>query len=251
MYSVLLGAPYGDISQENYLAGALLFDRNNSSLAVSSLLNSPYVFKDMFSLEQNGKLEALKSSDPTQDIDFNVDFDPQGRLAIDIQNAALGRYLGRVYYNINEASDISLELTEGLNYSITQRGEDAFIKNPAGIEVFRAYESGRFERRAGSYVLLDQTYEGTGIQLLLKNGEDTYAKMRISGDFRLDVTRDTTLLAPKFQTLENTLIVHLASDQYSSRRVESDANTTALKFYYQDPFAAKYQLNEFHNTDTL
>ena len=79
---------------------------------MSSLLNTPYVFKDMFSLEQNGKLEALKNSHPTQDIDFNVDFDPQGRLAIDIQNTALGRYLGRVYYNMNEASDISLELIE-------------------------------------------------------------------------------------------------------------------------------------------
>lgn len=89
MYSVLLGAPYGDISQENYLAGSLLFDRNNSSLAVSSLLNTPYVFKDMFSIEQNGKLEALKSSDPTQDIDFTVDFDAQGRIAIDVHNAAL------------------------------------------------------------------------------------------------------------------------------------------------------------------
>lgn len=43
----------------------------------------------MFSIEQNGKLEALKSSDPTQDIDFTVDFDTQGRIAIDIHNAAL------------------------------------------------------------------------------------------------------------------------------------------------------------------
>lgn len=43
----------------------------------------------MFSLEQNGKLEALKNSDPTQDIDFSVDFDPQGRLAVDVHNAAL------------------------------------------------------------------------------------------------------------------------------------------------------------------
>ena len=75
--------------------------------------------------------------------------------------------------------------------------------------------------------------------------------MRISGNFRLDVTRDPSLLAPKFQSLENTLIVHLASDQYSSRRVQSDAHTSAVKFYYQDPFAAKNQLNEFHNTDTL
>ena len=48
-----------------------------------------------------------------------------------------------------------------MSYSVTQRGEDVFVKNPAGIEVFRAYESGVFERRAGTYVVVDQTYEGT------------------------------------------------------------------------------------------
>lgn len=99
-------------------------------------------------------------------------------------------------------------------------------------------------------MVLDQSYEGIGSQFLLKNGEDIYAKMRVSGDFRLDVTRDTSLLQAKFQNLENTLIVHLASDQYSSRRVQSDATMSAIKFYYQDPFAAKYELDQFHNNDT-
>jgi len=61
IYSVLYGAQYGDISQENYLAGALLFDRENSSLAVSSILNSPYAFQDVFSLEKNGALQSIAS----------------------------------------------------------------------------------------------------------------------------------------------------------------------------------------------
>lgn len=50
IYSVLLGAPYGDISQENYLAGSLIFDSENRSLAVTSLLNNPYKFSDILSL---------------------------------------------------------------------------------------------------------------------------------------------------------------------------------------------------------
>lgn len=117
MYSVLLGAPYGDISQENYLAGSLLFDRENSSLAVTSLLNTPYVFEDVFHIEQNGKIGALQSGDITQEIDFLVDFDAEGRLTFDIYNAALEKYIGKVYYNITESSDIALSLTESLGYS--------------------------------------------------------------------------------------------------------------------------------------
>lgn len=44
IYSVLFGAPYGDVTQENYLASALLFDPENRSLAVSSILNNAYSF---------------------------------------------------------------------------------------------------------------------------------------------------------------------------------------------------------------
>jgi hypothetical protein len=33
--------------------------------------------------------------------------------------------------------------------------------------------------------------------------------------------------------------------------VQSDEDSRSLKLYYQDPFASKYTLNDFHNNDTI
>lgn len=102
IYSVLLGAPYGDITQENYLASALLFDRNNRSLAVTSLLNDPYRFEDVVSFSQKGNIRNISgSADITQDIEMRVDTDDQNRLSLNITNAALGNYIGTAYYTFD------------------------------------------------------------------------------------------------------------------------------------------------------
>ncbi len=248
LYSVLLGAPYWDVSKEDYLAGALLFDRNNSSLAVTSLLNSPYKFYDVFSLEKNGLLSAIRSWDITQDIEFYTDFDEEGRLTVEINNAALSNYIGKIYYNIDERSDISVDVEESLGYSLTLVWEDAIVKNPTGKIVFIARESWRFERKSWIYVELDTEYIWPWIQVFLKSWEDTIGRMRISWDFATNITRDTNILKNKLSLLDNTLVVYLHSNQYSSREEYSDTNTSLLKFYYQDPFADKYSLNQFHNT---
>jgi len=41
------------------LAGALLFDKNNRSLAVTSLLNNPYNHKDALTLLEEGVLSKV------------------------------------------------------------------------------------------------------------------------------------------------------------------------------------------------
>jgi len=90
----------------------LLFDRENSSLAVSSLLNSPYAFQDVFSLEENGALQSIASGDITQDIQFDTHLDSEGRIIIDVNNEALSSYIGRIYYNISALSDINFSIHE-------------------------------------------------------------------------------------------------------------------------------------------
>jgi len=69
MYTTLLGAPYGDITQENYLAGNLLFQNDNRALAVTSLLNNPYDYNDIIQITPKSGIHFVQSSsDLTQDI---------------------------------------------------------------------------------------------------------------------------------------------------------------------------------------
>jgi len=53
----------------------MLFDRNNSSLAVTSLLNNPYSYSDSLSLERNGNIRVENTRDLTQDINLRTDID--------------------------------------------------------------------------------------------------------------------------------------------------------------------------------
>lgn len=153
-----------------------------------------------------------------------------------------------MYYNISQNSDISVRVLDPAYISVLE-GADVFLKNAAGQKVFDAYEVGRFQRRAGTFVEVDESYVGEGIQLFLKNGESAFATLKISGDFKTNITRDAGLLQNKLQSLSDTLILHLASSAYSSRELVSAANQSLLKIYYQDPFADRYALDDFHAND--
>lgn len=251
LYSVLLGAPYGDITQENYLAGELLFDRDNSALAVSSLVNTPYDFHDVVSFEENGSISPLVSWDITQDIELISDFDSEGRLVFDIHNRALETYIGRVYYNTSSDSQVTLSVEESQDYILEAQWDDARIVSPWGKTVFNAYENGRFERKSGLYTKIDTNFTGDGTALHLMVGDDIIGQLHIKWDLVVNITRDQNLLATKLQTLRDSMIIHISSNQYSSRSVYSDNDTKKINIYYQDPFASSFSLNEFHNDDIV
>jgi predicted transcriptional regulator YheO len=75
--------------------------------------------------------------------------------------------------------------------------------------------------------------------------------MHILSDLATNVTRNESLLQTKLSALDDTIIIYIASNGYSSRKVQSDIDSETLKLYYQDPFASKYSLNDFHNNDTI
>jgi uncharacterized repeat protein (TIGR01451 family) len=251
MYSVLLWAPYGDISKEKYLAGEILFDRDNSALAVSSLINTPYKFYDSLSFEEDGHVSVNRSGDITQDIELLSRFDADGRLVLDIHNNALETYIWRAYYNITDSSDISVSVDENAWYSIELDGDDAVILSPLDQVVFEAYESGRFERYSWLTTQVDIDFSGEGINIHLLMWSQIIWQLHIKSQLKTNVTRDENILQAKLTSLEDTIILYIASNGYSSRKLQSAENSESLKLYYQDPFASKYTLNDFHNNDTI
>ncbi len=86
----------------------MLFDRDNRALAVTTLLNTPQKFDDIFSLSSSGKIDAIASGDITQDIVFVPDIDVGGRLVIHIYNQALATSVGTVYYNLSDDTQIDV-----------------------------------------------------------------------------------------------------------------------------------------------
>ncbi len=74
---------------------------------MTTLLNNPYTFADVVSVEKQGGIRVQPTRDLTQDIVLQADIDPKGRLFLDIHNQALENYIGRIYYDISSATGIS------------------------------------------------------------------------------------------------------------------------------------------------
>jgi len=92
-------------------------------------------------------------------------------------------------------------------------------------------------------------YRGSGLQLLLMHHGEEIASFNVSGDFKTNITRSPDLLATKLASLNDTLIIFLKSNQYSSHKTRLDEENSLTKIYYHDPFSDPEALDDFHNTD--
>ena len=248
IYSILAWAPYGDVSKENYLWWSLLFQRNNSALAVTSLLENPYIFHDVVSLGNSGDIALPPSNDITQDITSSLDVDQDGRIYMDIYNDVNTAYIGRLYYNLSSGAQISLNIDESTSFRSIERGTDRVIQNDFGKTVFEVLWTGSFVRKSGSSLRLNTRYSGKGLAVDIYSGDAKIWNMLIEGELEYNVTRNDRLLAWKLETLEDTIIVHLQSNMYDTRLVSSNSEDSYLKIYYRDPFASNNVTDSLYTT---
>jgi len=249
LYSVLLWAEYGDISQEGYLAGELLFQRDNSALSVTSLLNNPYTFHDTVSISPTWWVDILNSWDITQDISVISDIDDDGRLFISLYNSALETYIWKTYYNLSSTDNIDISLVDDNQYTQSQIWDTRYIKSPEGQVIFELQDVGRFSRKQWSYLTLNQDYNWEWILFDIHHNTRVVWSVLIAWSFDINITRDTDLLQNKLELLNDTIVVHISSNSYSSRKsFSADWTNELTKLYYHDPFAAKNKLNSLHNT---
>jgi len=99
LYTVMLWADYWNIKEKDYLAGSILFNKNNRSLAVTSLVNNPYKFSDLISIYNNWRVEDISSSnDLTQDLELTTSINKDSKLFINIYNKILNREVWKINY---------------------------------------------------------------------------------------------------------------------------------------------------------
>lgn len=109
IYTTLLGANYWDVTEKDYLAWALIFNKNNRSLAVSSLLNNPFKYDDVLTLSKDGLVDIISwSNNLSQNIDIETEWNK-----IHIYNKSLNTLIGQILYNfdkpINEINEIDTQ----------------------------------------------------------------------------------------------------------------------------------------------
>ena len=128
LYTTLVWAEYWDFTRKDYLASGMLFDKNNRSLAVTSLIDSPYDIKDIITISSNWLLQKVVNPwDLSQDITLSLVKDEKNRYFINLFNNALNIHIWKIYLNFD-----NLKITKE-TYDLIQKNEfnfsDFWIKN--------------------------------------------------------------------------------------------------------------------------
>ncbi len=136
LYTTLLWAEYWDITQKDYLASAMLFDKNNRSLAVTSLLNSPYNKFDALRIWSEWIIEkTFDKSDLTQDITISLKMDLNNNYYLDLFNTAINSYIWKIYLNF-ETLDVNNDI-----YNKISNASRIDLKELLGISNFKIYSA--------------------------------------------------------------------------------------------------------------
>lgn len=264
LYTTLLWAEYWDVTQEWYLAWELLFDKNNRSISVTSLLNNPSKYSDIIWITKEGNLNMIYNwSDLSQDIDAQVSFS-DNKLSLNLFNSALSTYIWKVYYNfwndneikvcpwetndfndcnISESKTSILLKSSSELYRVEQNENKVSFKTNFWKEILNIYYDWKVERK-------------WSIDIEFLKNENKYPVFKISSWnqtvwymwfnfvwWEVSVSRDDLVVKNKLDVLKNSIIVHISSNMYWTRSI--DWEDTIKMIYYNDPFSDKFSLDIF------
>ncbi len=262
LYSVLLWAPYWDITKNDYLASWMLFDKNNRSLAVTTLISSPYNYKDILTLNNNWKIDiSLQSTDLTQNIDFNLEWWEENTY-ISLFNSNLWIDIWKIVFNFSQETDFNI--CEWLNkckisdekssifwvnkywkykYELIDNKLVLFDKyNNKLFEIDREWKINLFSNLEISLSKIYSPYLIFDVKLAWETISYLWFNFVNS---KIKVTRESLIFNWLLKTSKNSIIIKLNSDNYWVRKIYSKDNQEKIAIYYKDPFEKKNSLNSF------
>ena len=270
LYSVLLGAEYWDYTQKDYLAWSLLFDKNNRSLAVTSLLNNPHSFATSINIWINGGVKKLSSQwDLSQDINMKVQLDSNNKLYLDINNKATNTYIWKISYNFPNDTQLRTCISQGKNfddcwdenekttitiksisnsYSVSGLNDVLKFSEINWNTLLKISKEWKFILNPLVQLEVDSDSSQEYLTLNIKSGDSVIWKIAISfKEHSYFVTRDTHKTQIEKLKSKNWIIVELKSYMYGTKNSVSEDGSNTFSIYYNDPFADTKSLDEFSN----
>lgn len=272
LYTTLLWSQYWDISQEKYLAGSILFDKDNRALAVTSLLNNPFKYNDILTLGQNWSVSVVTdASDLSQSIEVTPSLDSLWNLELSYTNSALWTYIWEISY-VLDWNNLTLQkcdiVKDGISscikdtkksgvsisplsqsYTVLKNEDGVALKNTFGQVVLSVWKNWKIFKNANISLVLDKE-KSEYLQLYIQSGDTNIWKLIIYlKDPDFSKTTDKWNYETFKTNLKNTIIAYTATSLYSFREIHN-SNTTIRYLYYNDPFSSDYKLNSFSEWET-
>jgi len=265
IYTTLLWASYWDIEQKDYLAWSLIFDKNSKALAVTSIVNNPYSYNNVFSISNKGWLNKLYApNDLSQDINLNVSF-KDTRLYLDIFNSALNTNIWEIHYSFPKKTTLKvcdLRIWE----CIDNKNTTIIWKNSSSNYKFYNVDSKLYLRDNSwkTYLEIDDkwniirrsnvdfeviTSNANYLEISMKSWNNVIWQLGFNFiDSQINISRDKTSFDTKLKTIQNSIMIYIESSFYGSY-INWKGKNESLIIYYNDPFSSKDSLNSFSKWD--
>jgi len=267
LYSVLLWAEYWDVTQKDYLAWSILFDKSNRNLVVTSMLNSPYKYNEIINIGKRWALTNVASwNDLSQNIDIRFWVDQNKKMYIDFYNKALNTYIWKVYYKtssntllrtcvskwndfsgcpvVSELSSIFIK-SISKDYNVSSLWWNLKFLNSDWDELFKINNLWEVSLNSLIDINVDLSNKEDYLVLNIEKLWETIWKIALSiSDKKSFVSRNNNVTKAKLDNSEN--IVLFSMDSYLYWTKISKGNSL---IYYKDPFKDNKELNEFSKSN--
>ncbi|MFA4814709.1 MAG: S-layer homology domain-containing protein [Candidatus Gracilibacteria bacterium] len=197
LYASLLGGPFGDVTQENYVAGWMTF--NGKTQAMTSLISEPKPKKRLATIDANGAVTLPEDGMVTQVVEG-----AGSELPMRIQWRAFpdDTLLAEIFAVLGEASEVTAELVTT---------DDSFtLEESGGVWVLREDAAAVVKVRAdGQVILVDPTYTlavngaAAGLGLVVSKNTEQIIRVDYAGNWAEDVnTVDSDFNLEDWDTLD-------------------------------------------------
>ena len=267
LYTTLLGSNYWDIYEQDYLAWSLLFQKNNRSLAVTSVLNNPYAYNNILEVNDNWWIKTLYSqSELTQDIEITPTF-TQNKLALNIYNKALNIYVWKVFYDFDtnnklsacegtitscidtKKTSIALKATS-TKYSVYSVDIKLIFRDIYWKNLFEVTEDWNINRLWSIEFKFNEKNTWKYLSINVLTGWQVIWELWLNFIKPIITTsKDEALFNSKIANTKNSIWVLLKSASYGAYN-NWNTNKKSKIIFYNDPFASNNKLNSF-SSDNL
>ena len=266
IYTTLLWASYWDIDRKNYLAWSLLFNKDNRSLSVTSLLNNPYSYNDIVNIDpKSGVNFVYNSMDLTQDIEALVSFDENNKLNLNLYNASLNTLIGKILFNFDDGVKLKAcewdifscwideEKTSILinsldqDYNVYYDDDKLILQDVFWKKILEIDEKWNIRKLWIIDFEFSKTNNSKNLLLNIKTSDNIIWTLLFNFvDARIDISRDEERFNGKVNSSswKNSILLLLNTNSYGTRDVYN-LNWVSKVIYFNDPFRSKNSLNSF------
>ena len=273
LYTTLLWADYWNVSKQDYLAWALLFEKNNRSLAVTTLLNSPYKQNNIFNIKKDGNINFVnKSSDLWQNITVKSVFDNKWWFSLAFYNESINSFIWQIYYyfqksnldliackwnNLDfitckenkEKTSIILKSSRS-KYEVIKKETDLILQEKnTKKQILKFDKNWKLTKEIWVDLELSNTHTSAWIGFYVTyNGTNIWVVSFVMKDATIIYSKKEKEVSNRWNDDKNLIWVFISSGYYNLSRNFNwirGRSYDSVSITYNDPFENKYTLNHF------